>query len=170
MTTKKPKRFTSTMTEAVYRALDRKAKTARRETGEYIQWVLATHAFKDEKTDEARHHRLREALIEEAVEHARNLCRTGQFSESITLRVFQDLKADSKWLGRYEDVIGDNPFKTGNEIKNSLNQEIGYRIRYGVDGTVLKEKGKSVIAKAPPGELIQSYTVFEDFDRDAVKA
>jgi hypothetical protein len=111
---------------------------------------------------------IRQRLIDDATEHAVELCRSGSFSQDITLVVFQICAEDPDWAFDYAKYVGADIFAKRNARKKEINPIIGQRIREAIGGVVPKaEKGKRQTDQAR-NELIGSYTVMDGFDPDVV--
>ena len=114
------------------------------------------------------HPAIRQRLIDDATEHAIELCRSGSFSQDITLFVFQICAENPDWAFDYAKYVGADIFAKRNTRKNEINPIIGQRIREAIGGVVPKaENGKRQTEHAR-NELIGSYTVMGGFDPDVV--
>jgi hypothetical protein len=156
----------------IHAALQKEGQAKGREIGEHIQRILTEHAIHQKLLDDATgmEYKMMWSLVHRAVETARRICRDGGFATDITLKTFQKCMEDKLWAAEYESYVKDNPYKHGNPRKSPINKEIGFRIREGIGGKVVKlSNGKP--AKTPVvGEIIQSYTPMGSFNSDAVKA
>jgi hypothetical protein len=165
----KTSKHTLTLLVSVYSALKASAAKQDLEPNELIQNLIIDHVIAAGTLDaETRAHiELGRSLIARAVEVAKQRCRDDLFSEAITLETFQACTADPAWAADYETYIEDNIFKHGNPLKR-INREIGFRVRAGIGGTVVKDgQGKATTAKVL-GEVIQSYTPMAAFDPKVV--
>jgi hypothetical protein len=99
-------------------------------------------------------------LIEQAVATAKDLVHQKGFSPSITFDAIQTVSADKQWLQNYADLVGDDPYKTGNPRKQTINQDLGYFIKKSLDARSVKVNGKPRNVKVK-GSIIQSYTELE---------
>lgn len=155
----------------VFNALDQEAKQLRRELTEHIQRVLAEHAIRLGlvEEDEAVRMQLMWRLVERAVEEAKRICREGRFTSAITSDAIEACLADDEWRRGYREFVRDEIFKNGNPLKGVINREIGFRIRAGIGGRIIKgDNGKPAVAKVL-GSIIQSYTPMQSFERAAVE-
>lgn len=165
-------KFSLTLPQHVFNALQAEAKVLRRETPEHIQRILSEHTIAHGLLPHDDVMRLEKtwSLVDRAVEAAKELCRKGQFSRSITFDAITVCMNDPAWVADYRDVIGDDIFKTGVARKGPVNRELGYRIKAGIGGEVEKDdNGKPGIVKVL-GAIIQSYTPMASFDPEAVLA
>jgi len=104
---------------------------------------------------------LSRSLVERAVERAMELVATSGFSSSITFDAIQAVSADRNWLSDYEELVRDNPYKSGNPRKQTINQNLGYFIKKAVGArSRTKTDGKAINVKVQ-GSIIQSYTPLE---------
>lgn len=159
-----------TLPKPIHDALKKQAQQERRELGEHLQRVLSEHVINNPDLlpeSDARRLRFSWELVGQAVEAAKQICRDGKFSRSITLDAILKCMEDPNWVAKYREVVGDDIYKNGNPRKGPINREIGYRIRAGIDGLVEKVDGKPVVVKVL-GQIIQSYTPMEDYSREAV--
>ena len=163
-------KFSQSVPTSVYNALERKARQLRREPHEYIQRVLIQHVI-DQQTitaDEAKRLQLVWHAVDQCVETARQICRDGRFSEHITLEAIQRCAGDPSWLEVYSKCIEDDVYKHGNPLKGRINRAIGAQIRAGIGGVVKKDSEGKPVMNRVLGEVIQSYTLFEAFDREVI--
>ncbi|MES2044566.1 MAG: hypothetical protein V4475_11850 [Pseudomonadota bacterium] len=101
------------------------------------------------------------SLIERAVEQAMALVAAKGFSSSITFDAIQAVSADRDWLSDYEKLVRDNPYKSGNPRKQTINQNLGHFIKKAVGArSQTKPDGKALNLKVQ-GAIIQSYTPLE---------
>lgn len=109
-------------------------------------------------------------LVERAVEEAKRICREGGFTSAITRDAIDACLADEEWRSGYREFVKDDIYKNGNPLKGLINREIGFRIRAGIGGTIIKgDNGKPAVAKVL-GSIIQSYTPMQGFEKTAVEA
>ena len=163
-------KFSQSIPTSVYNGLERRARQLRRETHEYIQRVLIQHVI-DQQTitaDEAERLQLVWYAVDQCVETARQICRDGRFSEHITLEVIQRCAGDPSWLEVYAKCIEDDVYKHGNPLKGRINRAIGAQIRAAIGGVVKKDSNGKPVMRRVLGEVIQSYTLFEGFDREVI--
>jgi hypothetical protein len=163
-------KLSMTLHTSVYEALQTEARNNRRDFYEHIQRILAKHVIKTKSIseEEAAMIEIMWRLVDQAVAAAKAICREGKFDEDITLRAIQLVKKDPQWVERYAAYVQDDIYKNGNPRKGPINREIGFRIREGIGGTVMKgPEGKSATKKVL-GEIIQSYTPMASFDTEAV--
>lgn len=163
-------KLSMTLHTSVYEALETEARDHRRDFYEYIQRILAEHVIKTKSLpeDEAMMIELMWKLVDQAVDAAKAICREGSFDEDITLRAIKRAKEDPQWIEGYAAYVQDDIYKNGNPRKGPINREIGFRIREGIGGRVVKgPEGKSATKKVL-GEIIQSYTPMASFDPEAI--
>ena len=113
---------------------------------------------------------LKRRLVDQAVETARELCRTGQFDSALTLNTFRRCKEDPTWLSDYTTYVGGAIYENGNRRKQEINREIGLRIRAGIGGTVQTDGGRQSAKVPVADEIIQSYTPLAGYRATAVIA
>ena len=113
---------------------------------------------------------LREWLLGQVVEAARELCRTGQFDPSLTLQAIRVCKEDPEWLAGYTRFVGGGIYRRGNPVKRLINPGFGQRVKAGVGAEDQEDDNDRTVRAQVNGEIIQSYTLFRDFDRNAVEA
>jgi hypothetical protein len=162
----KTTKHTLTLLDSVYAALKLSAARQGLEPNEVIQNLIIDHVIEAGTLDEATQKRIETGrrLVASAVEVAKQRCREGLFSSSITLDTFHACASDPEWAADYRAYVGDDIYKNGNPMKGGINREIGFRIRAGIGGEVEKnDDGKPVMAKVL-GEVIQSYTPMKNFD------
>lgn len=163
-------KLSMTLHTPVYVALEKEAHGHRRDLFEHIQRILAEHVIKTESIskEEAAMIELMWQLVDQAVSAAKAICREGKFDEDITLRAIQRAKEDPTWVAGYAKYVQDDIYKNGNPRKGPINREIGFRIREGIGGTVIKGPDGKSATKKVLGEIIQSYTPMASFDPEAV--
>lgn len=101
------------------------------------------------------------SLIERAVERATELIAANGFSSSITFDAIQAVSADPAWLSDYETLVRDNPYKSGNPRKQTINQNLGYFIKKAVGARSQTSPGGKALNEKVKGSIIQSYTPLE---------
>ena len=111
--------------------------------------------------EKARLQRL-DRLIQKVVEIAVTMKKKFEFSEDITLHVFQRAMDDDAFRRDYiAHIGGGDPYAHGNPLKD-VNRELGYRIKKAVAADVVKDKdGKPVERRNLKGQVIQSYTLLK---------
>jgi hypothetical protein len=98
------------------------------------------------------------SLISRAVDAALAITQSGYSGSDITIKAIQAVSADESWLADYRSLVRDDPYKTGNPRKQTINQNLGYFIKKAVGGrSVLADNGKAANVKVV-GSIIQSYT------------
>ncbi|MBK9011116.1 hypothetical protein [Novosphingobium sp.] len=101
------------------------------------------------------------SLIEQAVDRALAIVAKTGFSSSITFDTIQAVSQDEAWLADYRKLVRDEPYKTGNPRKQTINQNLGYFIKKAVGAkSVTKADNKAANVKVK-GSIIQSYTPLE---------
>lgn len=164
-------KLSMTIQTPVYKALETEARDHRRDFHEHIQRVLGEHVIKTKSlpAKEAEMIELMWSLVDRAVDAAKALCREGKFDEDITLRAIQRAKKDPQWIDDYGAFVQDDIYKNGNPRKGPINREIGFRIREGIGGTVVKGPDGKSATKKVLSEIIQSYTPMSSFDPEKVE-
>lgn len=160
------------LTPVIRSALMREAKEEQRELTEHIQRVLAEHVIKEKLLEKEEVDRLQLTwrLVDRAVEKAKEICRQGGFSSDITLDAIKACMKEEEWVAGYRRVVQDDIYKNGNPRKGPINREMGFRIRAGIGGRIVKgANGKAAVTKVL-GEIIQSFTPMESFDPVAVES
>jgi hypothetical protein len=110
------------------------------------------------------------SLVDRVCDSAKELCRQGAFVPEITLKAIQHrIESDPDWVADYRRHVGDDIYKTGNPRKGPINREIGSRVKKAIGATIREdEPGKPAKLKVL-GSIVQSVTLMESFDPDAVK-
>ena len=111
---------------------------------------------------------LKQRLIAQVVEAARELCRSDQFDQSLTLRAIRVCKEDAGWLSEYTRYVGGDIYQHRNHLKQEINREIGRRVRAGVGATVVTDDNERRAREEVADEIIQSYTPLAGYDPMAV--
>ena len=112
---------------------------------------------------------LRERLLAQVVEAARELCRSNQFSPDLTLQAIRACEEDSEWRDGYARFVGGNVYGTRNPLKRLINPDFGSRVKASVGARNQEnEDGKPVMGFVQD-QIIQSYTRFADYDPRAVE-
>jgi len=155
----------------IYAALQQDARSEKREVTEHIQRILAEFVIAKKLLDaeKAKEYQLMWSLVARAVEAAQLICRNGEFGSNITYKAIQACMADKSWASDYEKYVQDNPYKHGNPRKGTINKEIGFRIREGIDGQVIKTSDGKPAKVTVTGSIIQSYTPMKTFAQTAVQ-
>ena len=155
----------------LHAALRQEAGAKGREIGEHIQRILAEYAIRERLLDEAKskEYLMMWSLVQRAVEMARKICREGRFVPEIADVATHECMADARWAGDYEAHVQDNPYKHGNPRKGPINKEIGLRIKEGIGGRVRRTSDGKPEKKPIAGSIIQSCTLMESFDPEAVR-
>jgi hypothetical protein len=164
----KTSKHSLTLLTTVYDALKLSAQQQGIDPNELIQNLIIDHVIEAKTLDPITQEHIvtGRRLVATAVEVAKQRCRDGLFAPTITLDTFRACSADPKWIADYEAYVGDNPYKHGNPRK-AINREIGFGIRRGIGGEVVKSGGKPLSVKVL-SEVIQSYTPMAAFDENAV--
>ena len=172
MTTSATTKLSMTIFTSVYQALETEAEQTGRELHEHIQRILGEHVIRNQTiaAEEARRIELMWSLVDRAAEVARDLCRNGEFDRDITLKAIKRCMEDRQWVDDYAAFVKDDIYKHGNPLKGPLNREIGFRIRAGIGGTVVTGPDGKKATQKVLGEIIQSYTLMESYDPEAVEA
>lgn len=157
----------------IYAAIKQEAlgKKPKREVTEHIEQLLAEHAIREKLLDaeKAKEYQLKWSLVTRAVETARKICREGRFGRDIIDKAIKECMDDPKWAADYKEYVQDNPYKNGNPRKTPINQELGYRIKMGIGGVVVKAPDGKSAKVTVTGSIIQSYTQMERYDEAAVR-
>ena len=111
---------------------------------------------------------LKRRLIQQAVETAKNLCRSGQFDSELTLNTIRHCKDDPTWLDDYARYVDGPIYDSGNPRKREINLELGRRVRAGVGATIQTDHNGNRVEVRVTGEIIQSYTPLIDFRNETV--
>ena len=111
---------------------------------------------------------LKHQLVDQVVEAARELCRTGRFDRSLTLQAIRMCKDDPEWLSGYTGFVGGGIYERGNHLKQTINREIGRSVRAAVGAEVVTDGNGRTARVNVDGEIIQGYTPFASYDPAAV--
>ncbi len=170
MNTSKSIKISLPLAPSIYEALSREASKLRRETTEHIQRILAEYAIRQKllEKDETERLQLFWRLVERAVEEAKRICRAGDFTSAITRQAIDACLVDEEWKKGYKEYVRDDIYKNGNPLKGPINREIGFRIRAGIGGTIVKGPNGKAATEKVLGSIIQSYTPMINYDRAAV--
>ena len=133
------------------------------EFGSYIDEVFLE--FWDAERDD-----LREWLLAQVVEAARNLCRADKFNPRLTLLAIQVCMEDQAWLNGYTRFVGGDIYRRGGPLKRKINPDFGTRVKAGVGAKDQEYENGQSVRKKVRGEIIQSCTLFRCFDPKVVEA
>lgn len=163
-------KHTLTLPDGVYEALETSAEKQGIEPNVLIQDLIVEHVIAAGTLDKATQEQIQayKWLVAKAVEHAKERCREGNFSPSLTAETFKACTEDPEWAAKYRFYVQDDIFKSGNPRKGPINREIGYRIRHAVGAQVEKDAKGTTVLKKVVGQVIQSYTPFTSFDPSRV--
>lgn len=152
------------ITDDIHSALVTSAQKAGLEPNIHAVRIIEDYLLSQEGlvSDEAKRDvLLGRSLIARAVERAMAIVAAEGFSSSITFDTIQAVSADPSWLSDYETLVRDNPYKSGNPRKQTINQNLGYFIKKAVGArSQAKPDGKALNVKVQ-GAIIQSYTPLE---------
>ena len=112
---------------------------------------------------------LRQILVDQVAEAARELCRNGQFDPSLTLRAIRTCKEDPEWLTGYARFVGGGIYDQANPLKSRINPAFALKVKSAVDAKVQKGKNGKSVERDVENEIIQSYTLFEDYNPEALE-
>jgi len=129
---------------------------------------ITTHEGRFEFWDADRRPALKRQLVDQVVEAARELCRTGRFDQSLTLQAIRMCKDDPEWLSGYTGFVGGGIYERGNHLKQTINREIGRSVRAAVGAEVVTDGNGRTARVNVDGEIIQGYTPFASYDPAAV--
>ena len=118
---------------------------------------------------EREHTALRQRLVAQVVEAARELCRAGRFHPSLTLHAIRACKENHAWLNGYSGFVGGDIYEHGNHLKKRINPEFGRLVKAGVGARDREDENGRPVTAEVEDEIIQSYTLFRDFDPKAVE-
>ena len=113
---------------------------------------------------------LRERLVAQVVETARELCRAGNFAPALTLHAIRECKEDPDWLIGYARFVGGDIHGNRNPLKQQINPHFGKRIKAGVGAKDRTDVDGNPVIQLVGSEIIQSYTLFEDYDPRALES
>ena len=111
---------------------------------------------------------LRQWLLTKVVEAAQNLCRTGRFDSSLTLRAIRVCMEDPAWLSGYARFVGGDIYRRGGHLKRKINPDIATLVKASVGAEDQENENGRPVTKKVKGEIIQSYTLFRSYDPKAV--
>ena len=104
---------------------------------------------------------LRQRLVAQVAEAARELCRAEQFDPSITLQAIRVCMRDPEWLAAYARFIGGDIYQPGNHLKQQINREFGKSVKAAAQAEVQWDERGRLIREEVGGEIIQSYTLLK---------
>ena len=104
---------------------------------------------------------LRQRLVAQVAETARELCRAGRFGPKIILHTIQACTEDPDWRAAYARFVGGDIYQTGNDLKQQINREFGRSVKAAAGAHVQKDKIGRPIRDEVEGEIIQSYTLLK---------
>ena len=113
---------------------------------------------------------LLDRLVVQVVETARELCRTGSFDAALTLHAIRACKEDPDWLAGYTRFVGGDIYCNRNPLKQTINQMFGRRVKAGVGAEDRADDNGNPVRRYVENEIIQSYTLFEDYDPKALES
>ena len=111
---------------------------------------------------------LRQNLVDQVAEAARELCRNGQFHPSLTLRAIRACKEDLEWLAGYAKFVGGGMYDQANPLKRRINPAFARHVKSAVGAKDQKDENGNPVRRHVENEIIQSYTLFEDYDPEAL--
>ena len=111
---------------------------------------------------------LLDRLVAQVVETARELCRAGSFAPALTLHAIRACKEDPDWLAGYARFVGGEIYGNRNPLKQKINPMFGRRVKDGVGAEDRKDDTGNPVRQHVENEIIQSYTLFEDYDPQAL--
>jgi hypothetical protein len=163
-------KHTITLPDGVYGALERSAAKKGVDTNVLMQDIIIDHVIASGTLDQTTQEQIQASkwLVAHAVEYAKEQCRRGKFSPSLTAETFKACADDEEWAAKYRFFVQDDIYKNGNPRKGPINREIGYRIRQAVGADVQKDENGKPVLKKVLGSVIQSYTPFTSFDPSKV--
>ena len=112
---------------------------------------------------------LRQELVDQVAEAARELCRNGQLHPALTLRAIQACKEDPEWLAGYARFVGGGIYDQANPLKRPINQAFGRHVKSAVGAEDRNDENGNPVRQHVENEIIQSYTLFEDYDPEALE-
>src|SRR5690348_8440373 len=124
----------------VYRALQNSAAAAGMDEGIHASRIIEDYLLSQGSLidEEVRHDILvSRSLIARAVDAALAIRQSGYLDSDITFKAIQAVSADDSWLSDYRSLVRDDPYKTGNPRKQTINQNLGYFIKKAVGGRSL---------------------------------
>jgi len=151
-------KFPLTLSSEFADALHKSAETQKLDPATHATRIIEDFLMELVSEDAQLAAALERELIKDAVEKAVEIVQTEGFRSSITFDAIQAVSANVDWIEKYRKLVRDDPYKTGNPLKHSINQNLGYYIK--------KELGAASITNAlgrpenikVKGSIIQSYT------------
>ena len=156
--------LTLSLVDEVHAALVRGAEAEGLEPSRFAVLILEDHLLKmDGLLDERAKADilLGRSLIEQAVERALAIVAAEGFRNSITFDTIQAVSQDGSWLADYRALVRDDPYKTGNPRKQTINQNLGYFIKKAVGAKSMTKPDNKAVNVKVKGSIIQSYTPLE---------
>lgn len=154
--------MTIRLESSVRSALATKAAREGQEDADYAAGVLARDLLPIiDELDPSTADRMRAELEVKAraIAVAQRITEHDGFDPNITLKVFQEIKSDTRLNELYLRAIGGRPGdERGNPIKARLNRSLGAAIKTAVGGAPEKVDGSPVKIQVP-NEYIFSYTL-----------
>ncbi|RWC42199.1 MAG: hypothetical protein EOS55_24560 [Mesorhizobium sp.] len=149
---------------SIFDAIGKMADAAGQEPADYVAGVLTLHAMELLKTENPKAAKRLEAELKlkfEAVALAQKLVSESGFDPSVTLKVFQAIKANEDLNRIYLRAVGDRPGdERGNPIKARINRSLGAAIKTAVRANPQTINGNPVKVQVS-NEYIFSYTLLE---------
>lgn len=163
-------KHTLTLPDGVYKALVASAEQQGLEPNVLIQELIVDHVIAAGTLDKTTQQQIETLkwLVAKAVEYAKERCRSGNFSPSLTADTFKACADDPEWAAKYRYYVQDDIFKNGNPRKGPINREIGFRIRAAVGAEIERDDNGKAALKKVLGSVIQTYTPFTSFDPSRV--
>ena len=131
--------------------------------GSYIDENLLE--FWDPDRDE-----LRQRLLAQIAQAAQELCRSDQFAPDLTLHAIRVCKEDPEWLAGYARFVGGDIYGDHNPLKRRINPDFGSRVKDAVGAEDRKDGNGNPVSRRVKNEIIQSYTLFEGYDPQALES
>lgn len=144
---------------AVMAAIGRQANDAGLDVADYMSAVLSRHAMPSmDDTIEVRRLEAELSVKDQAVAIARRISPMDAFDDDVTLKVFQEIKADQELLARYQRSISAPDGSVDRKRRARINRTLGSTICAAVNGRAKKTNGGKPITAYVTDELIRSYT------------
>lgn len=155
--------MTLRLTEPLKSALAAKAAREGQEEADYAAGVLARHLMDvigEQNPKEAERMRAELEIKDRMISLARKFRAEDGFDPSVTLKVFQHLRADEDMDKKYRTAIGGRPGnEKGNPIKARINRSLGAAIKTAVGARPEKTANGDPVKVPVSGEYIFSYTL-----------
>ena len=113
---------------------------------------------------------MRERLLAQVVQAAQELCRSDQFAPALTLHAIRVCKEDPEWLAGYSRFVGGDIYGDHNPLKRRINPDFGSRVKDAVGAKDRKDDNGNPVSQRVKNEIIQSYTLFEGYDSQALES